>query len=147
MNTNILVKDIMTVHPTMVHHNSTLVEAAKKMKEMDCGILPVVGSELSLIGVMTDRDIITRGIAAGVEPNTTAVNTCMTNYIYFCYDTDNLENALNKMLEQDIGRLLVYDSNDKPCGIITWGSIIRHTMGKAKVNEYITETTESEFTD
>lgn len=145
MNT-ILVKDLMIRQPIMIHEDNNLIEAAKKMKEQECGILPV-GNKQNLIGVITDRDIIVRGIACGVDPNITQVYSCMTSYIYFCHDSDNLEKALDIMLKQDVGRLLVYDNQLKVCGIITLGSILRHTMSTARVKECINQFAANDFTD
>lgn len=142
----VLVKNLMTPYPMVISQNATLVEAAKKMNELKCGILPV-GSRLNLVGMITDRDIVVRGIAVGVDPHVAQVHSCMTNYMYFCHDTDTLEDALNEMLKEDVGRLLVYDNNRKICGIITLGSVIRHTVGKVKVKEFITGCAENNFTD
>jgi predicted transcriptional regulator len=118
------VKELMRAQPVIVAADATLKEAAQKMKSVDCGVLPV-GSWDRLEGIITDRDIVIRAVADGIDPATATVRSCMTSEIFYCNDSDTLEQAAEKMREHDVSRLVVKDSSGKPCGIITFGCIMR----------------------
>ena len=64
------VKDIMTSGLECISPNTTLREAAQKMKELDVGPLPICGDDDRLAGMITDRDITLRAVAAGLDPST-----------------------------------------------------------------------------
>src|SRR2546430_10105955 len=70
------VRELMTREPTTVEPNATLGEVATLMKQDDCGSIPVVQSG-RLVGIVTDRDIVIRGIAAGSDPKTHRVSAIM----------------------------------------------------------------------
>src|SRR2546429_6107138 len=71
------VRDLMTREPTTVEPNATLGEVATLMKQDDCGSIPVVQSG-RLVGIVTDRDIVIHGIAAGSDPKTHRVSAIMS---------------------------------------------------------------------
>lgn len=119
------VRDLMKENPVTVAPNSTLFEAAQKMKSAECGALPV-GTPEKLQGIITDRDIVIRAVAEGKDPKTEQVKSYMTSQIVFCDAGDSLEEAAELMREKQVNRLAVRDeANNKMCGILTFGCIIR----------------------
>lgn len=119
------VKDLMTTDPIMIAPDATLQEAAQKMKAIDCGILPV-GTRQSLQGVITDRDIVIRAVAAGKDIAHEKVSTYMTPDICYCSVQDSIEDAALKMSDNKVSRLLVQDEKQNICGVLTFGHILRH---------------------
>src|SRR5687768_7100389 len=71
------VKDLMTPGPTVVKPDDNVAQAATLMKQEDCGALPVVANG-KLVGIVTDRDIVIRAIAAGKDPRSTKISEVMT---------------------------------------------------------------------
>ena len=66
-------KDIMTPNPECIRPDATLQEAARRMRDLDVGPLPVCGDDDRLAGMITDRDITVRAVAEGKDPTTTRV--------------------------------------------------------------------------
>jgi CBS domain-containing protein len=118
------VKDLMTKDPVIVPPDCTLKEAAQKMESIDCGVLPV-GTQEKLEGVITDRDIVIRAVAKGKDINKEKVRDYMTREVCSVKEGDTPDRAGDVMRENSISRVLVEDGSGKPCGILTFGRIIR----------------------
>jgi CBS domain-containing protein len=71
------VRELMTKEPATVEPDATLGRVATLMKQEDCGSIPVV-QDGRLVGIVTDRDIVVRGIAAGKDPKTQRVSDIMS---------------------------------------------------------------------
>jgi CBS domain-containing protein len=126
-----LVKDVMTPHCEYILPDCTLTEAAQKMLDLDTGFLPIGNPEWDkLEGVLTDRDIVTRAIANGLDPNSTTVAQIETSKVLYCYAEDSLEDAVKSMHDQHIYRLVVVTRDKELCGVITLGDIHRHNEHK-----------------
>jgi CBS domain-containing protein len=121
---NTSVKDLMKSNPEIIASTSTLREAAQKMEEMECGVLPV-GSQERIEGVITDRDIVIRAVARGKDTNREKVADYMTQDVQACRADDSAEKAAGMMHENHINRLLVRDEAGNLCGVLTFGHIIR----------------------
>jgi len=70
------VRELMTTEPITVEPDATLGEVATLMKQEDCGSIPVVEAG-RLVGIVTDRDIVIRGVPGGTDPKTQRVSTIM----------------------------------------------------------------------
>lgn len=126
--TDMLIEDIMTTDTEYVPTDMTLANAARTMKSRNCGFLPLGNSvDGKLQGVVTDRDIVLRGVAEGVDVNTATVSDVKTNKVLYCYRTDDVRDAAYSMRDQHINRLIVLDSpqSKKLCGIVSLGDILR----------------------
>ena len=75
--------EIMTSDPVVLGPDTTLREAAQKMRDLDSGVMPV-GENDRLVGMLTDRDITVRATADGKDPNTTPVRNVMTSDVVYC---------------------------------------------------------------
>src|SRR6185295_2746333 len=116
------IKDVMTRGVEVVRPDETLQQAARKMKSIDVGPLPVCDGE-RLVGMITDRDIIVRATAQGRDPKTTPVKDAMTPEVVYVYEDQDIEEAGSLMKERQIRRLVVLDRNKKLVGILSLGDI------------------------
>lgn len=134
------VKDLMESNLARISPDASLEDAARKMKETDCGFLPV-GDEKETQGIITDRDIVLRAIAAGKNPADVKVSECMTSQVCACKDSDSLEDAAKAMSEYNVSRLIVKDSKDNICGVLTFGRIIRTNDNKQETSDVVQKAT------
>lgn len=116
------VSEIMTHEVVTVTPEDNVYEVAVKMKQHDTGFIPVVeqGSD-KLIGVITDRDLVVRGIAEK-HPGSTAVETVMTRDIKTAKADMSVDEAAELMAEQQIRRLPVTEG-DRLIGIVSIGDL------------------------
>ena len=117
------VRELMTTEPTSVEPNATLGEVATLMKQDDCGSIPVVQSG-RLVGIVTDRDIVIRGIAAGSDPKTQRVSAIMSADPVTTGPDKDVTEAEKVMADRQIRRLPVVE-NGKLVGIIVTAQIAR----------------------
>ncbi len=132
------VKDLMVSNPAWIDPDATLQEAAIRMEEVDCGVLPV-GKEDDIKGIITDRDIVIRAIAAGKDPRKEHVNKYMTDDVFSCQETDSLEAAIRQMYEHQISRLVVKDDEDEMIGILSLGSVLKNEITPAEMTRIVCE--------
>ena len=116
------VQDVMTGDVTCVGPDTTLQEAAQKMRDLDVGSLPVCDNN-RLAGIITDRDIAIRAVAEGCDPSSTQVREAMSEGIEHCFEDDDLKDAQQIMKEKQIRRLPVLDHDKKLVGILALGDI------------------------
>ena len=112
------VKDIMTCNVEAVSSEANLVEAARKMRSLEVGALPIWQDD-KLVGLITDRDITIRAVADKKNPSTTYVKEIMTSDVCCCCENDDIYDAAEMMEERSIHRLLVVNNNDNPVGFIS----------------------------
>lgn len=116
------IKDIMTDKPEFITPETTLRQAAQKMRDCDCGYLPV-GENDRLVGAVTDRDITIRATAEGRDPDTTMVREIMTPRIISCFENDDVSEAARVMEQAQIRRLVILNRNKRMVGVISLGDI------------------------
>jgi CBS domain-containing protein len=112
----------MTPRVEVVRPHATLEDAARKMKSLDIGSLPVCDGE-RLVGMLTDRDITTRATAEGYAPGRTQVHEVMTEDVKWCYDDEDTGVAAEIMAKAQIRRLPVIDRNKRLVGIVSLGDL------------------------
>jgi CBS domain-containing protein len=110
-------------------------ELAKKMQQDDIGAIPV-GKDDKLIGMVTDRDIALRVIAAGRDPRKTTAQDIMTKGIVFCRTTETVEDAIHLMDQKKIRRLPVLDDNKRLVGMLSLGDI-SHSVSRELSGELL----------
>ena len=86
------IHEVMTRGIETVSSGATLEFAAKKMQTRNIGFLPVLDSE-KVVGVVTDRDIVTRALSAGLRPHMTTVRQVMSKNVLSCYDDGSITDA------------------------------------------------------
>ena len=130
------IADIMTKSVAVVQRDETLQAAARRMREMDIGALPVVDGK-ALVGMVTDRDITIRGVAEGMVAQELLVADVMTEEIRFCRTTDTVAQVMAEMGEAQVRRLAVLDANHEIAGIVALGDIA--TRQSADTDETLRE--------
>jgi CBS domain-containing protein len=121
------ISEVMTSEVHCIAPNSTLQDAAKQMRDLDIGSLPVCQNE-QLIGMITDRDITIRCTAQGKSPQEMKVQDAMTKELAFCYQDEDVEVAADLMEERQIRRLPIMDRGKKIVGIVSLGDLAtRHS--------------------
>ena len=135
------VKEVMTGRFETIESTQSLEDAAKKMTTLGVGILPVEEAN-EIVGLVTDRDIVVRGLAEEKDPTLTSVSEVMSKGLIWCYEDDDIEKAGHLMEERKVRRLLVCDQNDVPLGIVSLGDIAtrcHQEQFSGEVLEYICE--------
>lgn len=122
------ISQIMTRDPHYLLPSATLADAARQMQEFDCGFLPIADdAESKLQGVITDRDIVVRGIARGLDPKSTSVDEVRSDRVLYCFEEDDVEAVAHNMNEQQVSRLIVLNNPQEKrlCGVVSLGDIAR----------------------
>jgi CBS domain-containing protein len=118
-----LVKFIMTLDVEWIAPDATIQTAASLMKSLDVGSIPVCGVKGKIVGVLTDRDLTVRATAEGLDPNTTKVRDVMTKDVVYCYDDQDVEDAVHLMEGLQIRRLIVLNRQNHLAGIVSLGDL------------------------
>lgn len=116
------VREVMSKHPTYLRPNSTIKEAAEKMKKLDCGFIPVGDGE-RLLGMVTDRDIALRAVAKGKDPNKTYLKDIMTDQVLYVFEDADVKEAADSMEKKKVRRLIVLDKDKNLTGVVSLGDI------------------------
>jgi CBS domain-containing protein len=116
------VADVMTRDVRTLSPNDSVVEAARCMDELNVGVIPVCDGE-KLVGMVTDRDIVVRGVAQRGELKDLNLADVMSGHVRCAKEGDDVEQVLGEMAEAQIRRLPVVDGNQRLVGIVTLGDI------------------------
>jgi CBS domain-containing protein len=109
-------RDVRTIAPT-----ATIREAARLMADIDAGILPVAEGD-RLVGMLTDRDIAIRAVAAGKGPET-SVGEAMSHDVKYCFDDQDVDDVSENMAELQVRRLPVVNREKRLVGIVSLADI------------------------
>lgn len=137
-------KDVMTRGVEVVPPDTTLKEAAEKMRKLDVGPLPVCDGE-RLLGMLTDRDITVRAVAEGRNPTATKVREVMTPDIIYCFEDQDVREAARLMEKHQIRRLPILSRDKRLVGIVSLGDLAVGTGDQklaGKVLEQVSEPAE-----
>ncbi len=109
-----------------IGESQTLLDAAKRMEELDVGVLPICGDDDRLKGMLTDRDIVVKALAQGRDPTTTMCGEFAQGTVHWVAAESSLDEALSMMREHAVKRLCVMDDNKRLSGIITEADVATH---------------------
>ena len=115
-------REIMTGTVVRINPEETVAVAARTLARYNIGMLPVCGGDGRLCGVVTDRDLVTRCIAAGKEPPRTTVREVMTSNVVAARQDMDTVAAAQLMGRQQIRRLPVLE-NGRLCGMVSLGDL------------------------
>jgi CBS domain-containing protein len=118
------IQDIMTKQVHTVRMNATLLEVARIMRDRRIGDVLVTDDDGSLFGIITDRDIVVRAVAAGMPLDTTKVTEICTEDLVQVDATASLDEIVTIMREHAIRRVPVVHGH-KPIGIVSIGDLAR----------------------
>lgn len=122
---SILARDIMTGGAECIGVNETLEQAARKMKDLDVGSLPICGEDNRLKGMLTDRDIVVRCVAEGGDPKSTMAGDLAAGKPVTIGADDTIEEAIRTMQQHQVRRLPVIDGHDL-VGMLSQADIARN---------------------
>lgn len=134
-------KNLMTADVEVIDFNMTLQAAAAKMTALNVGALPVRQGRL-IVGMVTDRDIITRAVANGRDPAFTSVAEIMSVDLIYCYEDETVEKAAKIMAKQQIRRLPVFNRAQYLVGIVSLGDLAQDTGHVALTGKIVEEISE-----
>jgi CBS domain-containing protein len=119
--------EIMTRDVEIVQPDDSLQLAAKKMKDRDIGFLPVCDGG-TLMGVLSDRDLIVRALAEGMEGSIMLSRDLMTTPALFCFEDQDVSEAAQIMEQNQVRRLVVLSREDQTLvGVVSLGDLARAT--------------------
>jgi CBS domain-containing protein len=124
--------------------DDTVTEVARLMKKEDIGPVLIVDNERSstLVGIVTDRDLVLKVIAEGLDPKTTKVNDVMSKKLVTCYADDDVEQAMNAMAQFQLRRIPVVGDNMKLIGIISQADVATRVGEPGRTAEVVREISE-----
>ena len=133
-------RDIMTPDPQCVKEDETLVDAARLMRDLDVGALPICGNDKRLKGMLTDRDIVVKCIADGGDPSSVTAGSLGQGKPVTIGADDDIREALETMQQHQVRRLPVIDGHDL-VGIISQADIAR-SLSASQTGETVAEISE-----
>jgi CBS domain-containing protein len=133
------IREIMTANVECVSPEADLVELANKMKTLDVGFIPICEGD-RLVGTVTDRDIVLRGLASGRDVNSCVARDIMTQDVYYCFEEDNVKDVAEKMRDKEVRRMLILNESKRLVGVVSIGDI-------SKVEEKVTGKVLHDITD
>lgn len=137
------VSDVMTREPRALAPSDSAIVAAMAMDELDVGAIPVCQGE-QLVGIVTDRDIVVRGLAQGRLPTEIALQDIMTTDVHCCREDQSIDEVLDQMSDAQIRRVPVLDHERHLVGILSLGDLAVKTdgVGAGQALEVISEPSE-----
>jgi CBS domain-containing protein len=119
------IRDLMTPNPRSLESGSSVLEAARVMRDEDTGIVPVVEGE-RLVGTLTDRDVAIRVVAEGKDPGSTTVGEISSRELVTVDPQQDLDEALRLMARHQVRRLPVVEEDGRLVGIVAQADVARH---------------------
>jgi CBS domain-containing protein len=116
------VSEIMTRGVRSMTPNDSVTQAAKAMDELNVGAIPVCDGD-RLVGMVTDRDIVVRGVAQGMDMNSCKLSQVMSGHVRTVREDDEVQEVLDEMANAQIRRMPVVDTQDRLVGIVSLGDI------------------------
>jgi CBS domain-containing protein len=119
-----------------IGEKQSLLEAAKRMEQLDIGAMPICGEDDRLKGMVTDRDIVVKVLAHDRDPSTTMAGELAQDRLVCVRADAPLDRALSLMEEHRVRRLPVIDADKRLCGMISEADIATH-MPQEKTGEMV----------
>ena len=122
------VSEIMSTDVQVIEPEETIQRAAQIMQDLDVGALPVCNGK-QLLGMVTDRDITIRGVAAGLAPDHACVSDVMTRDAQWCTEDQDTEEVMRMMGEAQVRRMPVINVDKELVGIVSLGDLALRQSG------------------
>lgn len=124
------VREVMSDRVIRVELDTSVREIAEVMRNGDVGSIPVVADD-KLVGMVTDRDIVIRGVAGAENLAGVTAKDVMSFNLIYCYDDDTVEDALRIMSMQQVRRLPVVTRDKRLSGIVSLGDLSQEASSGA----------------
>src|SRR5262249_3427341 len=116
------VRELMTTNVECVSPETNAVQLSQKMKTLDVGFIAICETD-RLMGTVTDRDIVIRGIASGRDLNTCTARDIMTQDVFWCFEDDDVKDVAQKMSNKEVRRMLILNEEKRLVGVVSLGDI------------------------
>jgi CBS domain-containing protein len=130
------ISEMMTQETVLISPETSVRRACEIMRDSDIGFIPVTDGE-KILGAVTDRDIATRAVAQGLDPDGAAVRDVMSRDIVYIFDDQDELEAARLMQVKQIRRLVVLNRDKKLVGILTLSDISGHARDHALAGEVL----------
>jgi CBS domain-containing protein len=142
-----LVRHVMATEPKVASEEMTAVDGARLMASYDFGMVPIVGMDRRLVGVVTDRDLVVRVLAQGIDPQTVDLGSIATTKNLATIGPDgSLRDAEQVMAEHRVKRLPVIEG-DELVGVVALGDVAVTADSPRSVGEAVAEISRSPATE
>jgi CBS domain-containing protein len=128
-------RDVMTPDAQCIGENDTVLDAAKRLAELDVGAMPICGEDDRLKGMLTDRDIVVKVLAQGMDPSSTKAGALGEGKPVTIGADDSIDEALRTMSEHKVRRLPVIDGHDL-VGIVSQADLARE-LDEEKIGDLV----------
>jgi CBS domain-containing protein len=131
--------EVMTKDPVCCEPGDPVTRAAEMMRSHDVGSLPVVETIDSrrVIGIVTDRDVVTKVVASNRNVASATVNDAMTKNPAVCREDDDLERAMSLMADHQVRRMPVVDASGRLSGIIAQADVATRGHREERTGELV----------
>ena len=119
------ISDIMSRRFECIVRGASIRDAARQMRDLDVGMLPVEDNG-QIVGTVTDRDIAIRATAEGADPEATPVGEIMSKELFTCTEDDDIQTASRLMEKHQVRRLMVQNSMGQFVGMLALADLARH---------------------
>lgn len=133
------IKDVMTANPKTVRENDPVTKAAQLMKDSDSGLIPVCDDSRRVLGVITDRDIVTRVIAAEKDVTGTKVSDVMTRTVHTLTQDAPLEDVHEVMRTKQVRRVPIVNDQNELVGIVAQADLATRNESDRKTGQTVEE--------
>jgi CBS domain-containing protein len=123
------ITDIMSANPCAIDADKPVAYAAQMMKEEDVGLAPIVEGD-RLVGALTDRDIVTRVVAEGKDPQSVKVRDVASTALVTIDPQEDLDEALRLMASYQVRRLPVVEEDGRLVGVLAQADVAREANDK-----------------
>lgn len=137
------IQEIMSKPAVTCRPSDTLNTAAQLMWEHDCGAIPVVNDDNSVVGMITDRDICMATYTRGSAPQAIQISEAMANQVFSCHPDESLEAAERLMSDKQVRRIPVVDGDNHAVGLLSLNDIARYAASSRKKNGIDREVTQT----
>lgn len=129
-------KEVMTSGVECMSANTSVMEIAAIMKDRDIGSIPICDSD-RLVGMVTDRDIVVKMLAGGLDPDETSASEIMTSPITYCYEEQDIGEAARIMESRHVRRLVVLNAEKRLVGIVSLADLMMKGGQEGLVTEIL----------
>lgn len=122
-------REVMTPNPVTLQVKATVIDAARQMKSEDIGDVVVLDGDRAC-GIVTDRDLVVRALADGLDPTTTSLSDICTKNLVSLTPDDTVATAVELMRDKAIRRLVILEGNS-PVGVVSIGDLAIESYGES----------------
>jgi len=136
------ISEIMSRNVECIESDTSIKDAAEKMRVLDVGFLPVCEAG-HVIGTLTDRDITIRHVADGQNPYRVKARDILTPNVLYCFEDQDLEEVGRYMQAHEVRRVLIFDLTEQLVGIVSLGDISKAVGEQHLAGETLKEIAEA----